>query len=370
MPGRLLASIRQLASGSAPVEEAWKVLLGELGSLASRLRASRRSGGPPSPEPEDIVQDFVTEQLLSDDRAGLRYIAKTALTDKNVLALLRTMIRRHVCTGMPSLLANKRRTLRVVLAKPKYHVLPGHRDTHGPAGNLSPPPGDGEFALRMERWVRECPDVGVIRGDPDSSQLPLIVHAKDIERLVDHLFCLAGTCLRFTQIFAFVARALDLVHWDSVYRLQLMPPPEPVENAPVPEPADPTGDPSEPLVANLDRPVLTARAADLAEELTPVQRAYLLFQLDERRDGASLSDWLKQKGFSRSTFYEREHGPLRRLKETWRAEHPELPVLVLHQLQTLSCCRGGDGGQLTHRKSNGQQFPPKGRRRHQGDSTE
>lgn len=370
MPARLLASIRQLAGGTAPEEDAWGVLLRALASMAARLRASRRSGSPPSMEPVDVVQDFVADQLLADGRAGLKYVAKTALTENDATAILRTMLRRHVFAGEPGLLANKRRTLRAVLAKPKYHALPGYPDTHGPAGNFFPPPGDGEFAARLKKWIRGCPVVEVVRGAPDSSQLPLIAHAADIERVVDYLFAAAGTCLRFDQIFAFVARALDLVHWDSVYRLQLAPPPEPAGDAPIPEAADPAGDPSRALAANLDGPALAALAAERAGELTPIQRAYLLFKLDHDQKGESLTAWLKKQGLSRSTFYEREHASLSPRMTAWRAEHPELPAMVLRHLHSPSAGRGGGRGKLTHKKGDGRLPRRKGRRPRQGDSTE
>lgn len=332
-------SIRQLCNGKPLADSFWQ----DLQSLIARwafsqlqLRSHRRPGAE---DVADTAQSFITEQLLSEQQAGLRYIGRLAKTEADARALLQTMLKRHLATDEPpSLLGNKRRSLRRILRPPKYSPLAGYEEVYGPAAVRRRPMSDSEFTRSLPKWLENLPAVNLVPGSPDSTQLPVLVHNEDLERLVDYLFARAGTCLRFCQIFAFVARAIDLVHWDSIYRLRLVPAPEPEggESAPVFEPADPTGDPGTAIAASLDRPALVIRAAELAGELTAEQQAYLRFQLNlkNRPDSASTQSWLKQHGIPRSTFYERVFAPLRRKMSAWRAEHPDLPPLVLDRVRS------------------------------------
>ena len=316
--------------------------------FARVTRLLRRTAAPRHPirlaagglDPEDLVADFITGQLLDEGQAGLNYLAALARDDGEAARLLVRMFQRYLGQARRSIRLNKLKALRELLEHEGYCRLPGEETAYTLPGREARPLSAEQFQQRLPAWIEAFGAAHITRGHESSTQLPIILHADELRRMADFALEHADGALTLRQLFAFVDQAAGLAHWEHLFLLR-------EQAAPAGTPLD--GDePAAWLERQPDHRPTPADQAEQAEldalvpgclaELDALQRGYLRLLFSRRNDGRGppVKEWLRERGLSPSTFYNRElprlHGTLRR----WRAAHPDLPARVLARLIELS----------------------------------
>ncbi len=214
-PNPLLASLARLANDEEWKEEDYNGLHRLLKPTHNKHTESK-SGDKAgfSLLFQDALHGFLTDQLLSEGKAGLRNILLNAHDDNEAKGRLVIMFKRFLIQGRRNVRSNKRRVVRTIL-KENYQLHCDCPEIWAPHGVSGPSPFNISFMNKLDKWAREYGPITPVLGSEESTQLPIVVRKETLSHIVEFLFRKARAPLSFDQIFSFVDKVADLAHWEA-----------------------------------------------------------------------------------------------------------------------------------------------------------